>query len=84
MNRKLTLSLDDEIIERAKIYAGERGRSLSGIVENYFRLITSAEPGKGKGLAPVVRDLLGSVRVPVDFDYDKAKGEYLEGKHLHD
>ena len=37
MNTKLTLSLEKEIIEQAKVYAKGTGRSLSQMVESYFR-----------------------------------------------
>lgn len=36
MNSKLTLSIDQSVIEKAKRYASEQGRSLSGIVEEYL------------------------------------------------
>ena len=41
MNTKLTLSLDREIIERAKIYARENQISLSSLVENLLLKIIS-------------------------------------------
>jgi hypothetical protein len=36
MNRKLTLTVEEEIIIRAKAYAEETGRSLSDLVQNYL------------------------------------------------
>ncbi len=41
MNAKLTLSLDKEIIERAKAYAKEQGTSVSKMVENFIKMTTS-------------------------------------------
>ena len=41
MNTKLTLSLDKEIIEQAKIYAKGTGRSLSEMVESYFKSLSN-------------------------------------------
>lgn len=40
MNTKLTLTLEKEVIEIAKIYAKEKGQSLSEMVENYFKFVT--------------------------------------------
>ena len=40
MNTKLTLTIEKDIIEEAKIYARDKGQSLSDIVENYFKLLT--------------------------------------------
>lgn len=84
MNKKLTLSLNDEIIERAKKYASDRRESLSEMVENYFRVITSNYKKEENKYSPTVRELLGSIKVPDDFDYEKAKYEYLKEKYLHD
>ena len=81
MNKKLTLSVDDSVIIRAKKYAEEHKESLSEIVENYFRVITSEYKNENQEIAPLVLDLLGSVKVPEDFDYEKEKYEYLEKKY---
>ncbi len=37
MNKKLTLTIEQELISRAKKYAKDKGRSLSDLVENYFK-----------------------------------------------
>ncbi|MBN1695931.1 MAG: hypothetical protein JW881_00335 [Spirochaetales bacterium] len=84
MNKKLTLSLDDKIIEKAKQYASNKNESLSEVVENYFRLITSGDKEIEDDISPTVRELLGSVHVPDDFDFKKAKYEYLKEKYLDD
>ena len=84
MNKKLTLSLDDAIIERAKKYALVKRKSLSEMVENYFRVITSNYKKEEKKLSPTVQELLGSIKVSNDFDYEKEKYEYLKEKHLND
>ena len=36
MKKKLTLRMEQDVIERAKEYAAERGASVSKLVENYF------------------------------------------------
>ena len=41
MITKLTLTIEDEVIDSAKDYAKSKGKSLSKIVENYLRLISS-------------------------------------------
>ena len=43
MNTKLTLTIDRSVIEKAKKYASEKGRSLSYIIENYLKIITRDE-----------------------------------------
>lgn len=41
MNANLTLTIEQQIIEKAKRYAKSKGQSLSDIIENYLRLITN-------------------------------------------
>jgi hypothetical protein len=48
MKSKLTLRLDDDLKERAKRLAKERGISVSRLVEDYFRLLLR-EPAGGDG-----------------------------------
>ena len=84
MNKKLTLSVDDIVIERAKAYAEDNNESLSKLVENYFRLLTTSREKKEHEISPLVRDLMGSIDVPKEFDYKKAKYEYLESRYLND
>ena len=48
MDTKLTLKLDQEIIEKAKHYASEKKISLSRIVENYLNSLTSDKENNDK------------------------------------
>jgi hypothetical protein len=45
MKSKLTLRLDDDLKERAKRLAEERGVSVSRLVEDYFRLLLRDRAG---------------------------------------
>jgi len=45
MKSKLTLRLDDDLKERAKRLADERGISVSRLVEDYFRLLLREQAG---------------------------------------
>lgn len=47
MKSKLTLRLDDDLKERAKRLADERGTSVSRLVEDYFRLLLREPTGTG-------------------------------------
>ena len=76
MNTKLTLTLKKEIIEQAKKYASEKGRSLSEMVENYFKYLTDLKlEEKSEKLSPRVKKLRGIVKVNSDFDYKKILDE---------
>jgi Family of unknown function (DUF6364) len=81
MTTKLTLTVESQIIERAKKYAKGTGKSLSEIVESYLDEITSTETATGS-LSPKLKKLIGSVKLPVDFDEEKEKRTYLEKKHF--
>ena len=57
---KLTLSVDETVIARAKEYAKRRGASVSKLVEDYLDFLS--EPPKSKTDAPVLRELRGSLK----------------------
>lgn len=43
MITKLTLTIEDDVIEKTKKYAASTGSSLSKMVENYFRSLIDEE-----------------------------------------
>jgi hypothetical protein len=76
MKKKLTLSLDETTIEHAKRYAQRHQRSLSEMVESYFRYLTGTKPAKRRrDNTPrgIVAELSGMVSVPDSLD---VKAEY--------
>ena len=83
MNTKLTLSLEKEVIEKAKIYAKGTGRSLSEMVENYFKnLVSNSDKKTDNEIDDRLQKITGIVTLPPDFDEKKAIQEYLEEKYL--
>lgn len=80
MTTKLTLTVEKTVIERAKSYARNTGRSLSEIIENYLETITQ-EAGEGK-LSPKLKKIVGAVQLPKNFDEKRELRAYLEKKHL--
>ncbi|PIQ48974.1 MAG: hypothetical protein COW03_07400 [Cytophagales bacterium CG12_big_fil_rev_8_21_14_0_65_40_12] len=82
MVTKLTLTLQKEVIESAKKYAAEQGRSLSDLVENYFKLLTEQKPITKAEEPPVkYKRLKGILKVEQDFDYKTMLEEELTKKH---
>ena len=80
MTTKLTLTIEGTVIDSAKKYARQQGKSLSDIVENYLKSISvSEEPVQT--LSPRVAKLMGSVKLSEDFDYKKELGKVLKEKH---
>ena len=83
MNTKLTLTIKQEIIQKAKEYAKDKNRSLSDIIENYLKILTKEEKAKElKKLNPVVKSLKGSFKMPKNMDYKKELRNRLEEKYL--
>lgn len=83
MNTKLTLTIEQEIIQRAKKYAKDKNRSLSDIIENYLKILTKEEKAKElKNLNPVVKSLKGSFKMPKNMDYKKELRKRLDEKYL--
>lgn len=83
MNTKLTLTIEQEIIKRAKKYAKVRNRSLSDIIENYLKILTKEENVKNlKQLNPIVKSLKGSFKMPKNMDYKKELRNRLEKKYV--
>ena len=80
MNTKLTLSLDKTVIDKAKSYAKNTGRSLSEIVENYFENLTSNSQDETE-IHPKVKKLIGRITLPPAFDEDKVKEEHYREKY---
>ena len=81
MNTKLTLTIERSIIEKAKKYAKGKGRSLSDIVENYFKIITKEENSNLIDATPIVSSLRGSFKAPEDTEYDKELSKALSKKY---
>ena len=80
MNTKLTLSLEKRVIENAKSYAKKTGRSLSELVENYFKNLTEKSEIP-EDIHPKVKKLIGRITLPPDFDEEKAKEEHYKEKY---
>lgn len=82
MNTKLTLTIEENVIEKAKQYAKTKDRSLSDIIENYLIALTSKHSKKEIELTPIVKSLKGSFSAPKDFDYKQALKKRLSKKYL--
>lgn len=83
MDAKLTLKLNQEVIEKAKKYATSQNRSLSRLIESYLNSLV--EPEKESDLkipiTPFVKNLGMKLPIPQDLDERKAYRDYLEEKY---
>ena len=60
METKLTLKLDKAVIQSVKKYAQNNNKSLSKLVEQYFRKLVSEDEERAK-YSPLVEELSGVV-----------------------
>ena len=81
MNTKLTLTIEQTIIKKAKKYAKQKGRSLSDIIENYLKIITKGEAKSDIEITPLTKSLKGSFKAPDNFDYKKQLSKGLSKKY---
>lgn len=80
MQTKLTLTIEQSIIEQAKLYAKGKGRSLSELIENYLKVVLE-DNQQGVKLSPSIKKLKGSIQLPEDFDYKKELTESLSARY---
>jgi len=78
METKLTLKMDKAVIQLAKIYAERNHRSLSRLVEDYFKNL-SLEDQRMAEISPLVKELSGVIS-PSDIDEEDYL-TYLEKKY---
>ena len=79
MQTKLTLRLEERLIEQAKSYAAQAGKSVSQIVAEYFKLLTSQKVKANPPSTPITQSLRGLLRESKLDEKDYKK--YLEEKH---
>lgn len=80
MITKLTLRMDDNLIESAKEYSSQTGKSVSRIVADLFEIIKNEKTKREDPLTPTVKSLKGILKGKQLDEKDYKK--YLEEKHL--
>lgn len=81
MSIRLTLSINQEIVNNAKVYAKKKGKSLSQLVEDYFSHLSVKKMTKDKKRKfPLTTSLSGLLKNS-NLSKDDNK-EYLEKKYL--
>jgi len=81
MITKLTLTIEKDIIVRAKLYAKQTGRSLSDLVESYLEQVTRNDSNI-TSISPKLKKIVGAVKLPKHFDEKKALQNYYKKKHV--
>jgi antitoxin component of RelBE/YafQ-DinJ toxin-antitoxin module len=81
MDTKLTLKLNQEIIEKAKLYASNKKMSLSRIVESYLQNLTSENLKNDFEISLFVKSIATGTKIPADLDLKKEYADYLTNKY---
>lgn len=82
MNTKLTLRLEESLIQSAKAYSAKTGQSISKIVSNYFSLIDAMMSEKPKNVPAITNSLRGCLKNESSAIGEADYKKYLESKYL--
>ncbi len=77
MTRKLTLSMDERTIDKARKLAKSRGTSISKMLSQYIE----KEGGGGKGISPRIKAISGILRLPKGASERDVVRSAAAGKH---
>jgi len=79
MATKLTLSIDEKVIEKAKKISHQKGKSISKLVEEYLDSLSR----KNESKSSTVEKLSGILKnkVPANVDWKKEKKSYLKKRY---
>ncbi len=81
MDAKLTLKLNQQIIEKAKEYAADKKLSLSRIIEAYLQSLTAEKSENDFEISPFVKSISTGVSIPADLDYKKEYADFKMEKY---
>ena len=81
MDSKLTLKLNQHVIEKAKEYASSKKVSLSRLIEAYLQSLTSESGTSEFEISPFVKSISTGVEIPNDLDYKNEYSDHLIEKH---
>lgn len=82
MTTRITLTIEQEILEQAKKYVDDKGQSLSDIIENYLESLSYKNSTNDIELTPLVKSLKGSFKSPENYHYQENLSDSLSEKYL--
>jgi len=77
---KLTLSVDETIVERAKEIARANGTSVSSMFSQFVQSMGAAKP-RADRIGPLTRKLIGIAKLPPGKDYKEVLADALAEKY---
>ena len=76
----MTIKLDKNVIERAKVFACNHKISLSKLIESYLNSITKVRKDNIE-ITPLVESINGVIELPESYDYKNDYANYLMEKY---
>ncbi|HXL55754.1 MAG TPA: DUF6364 family protein [Chitinophagaceae bacterium] len=80
MTTKLTLSINEKTIEKAKRISRKRGKSISRMVEEYLDSISEREEKKESAVDKIRKIMKGKITAP-QLNWKKVKEEHISKKY---
>ena len=80
MDKKLTIRLDSEVIDRAKSYARSNNVSVSRMIESYLDSVTQVNSNVFE-ITPLVKSLSGVIEIDSSYDVKKDYHDFLSEKY---
>jgi len=77
MDSKLTIKLNENVIERAKKYASNKKLSLSRLIENYLDSLTQEQEDEFK-ISPFVKSISNGKKIPADINDKDFRKEIID------
>jgi hypothetical protein len=81
MDIKLTLKLNQVIVEKSKKYASEKKTSLSRLIESYLQSLTIDKKQDDFEISPFVKSISTGKSISPDLDYKKEYSDYIVEKY---
>ncbi len=83
MDKELILTIEQTLIEKSKHYAEKKGCSLSDIIADYLRVLTTEDKNELTESTPIVSSLKSSVKAPDNIDYKKELLKEISEKYYY-
>jgi hypothetical protein len=82
MNTKLTLSVNQAVVKKAKTFAKRKNVSISALIENYLMSLVQSDPSSNDLIvSPLVKSLSGVISLPSEYDPKQDYRDQLAHKY---
>lgn len=81
MTIKLTLTVEQTVIEKAKNYARKTGRSLSDIIETYLEKLIQEEDSGPDEMNSDLKKLFGVTKIPATLNHKEEYKKLIQKKY---